>query len=193
MQVNVTAARLATGRSAEFEDVGVHIPEVMQKRRRPVRYHLDGVPGDPFSGGAAGVETEPGRTDLVVRTRRAARDAVDAVGESLQVATAGEPGNSLRTYVYGAGLSGRHHAPLRGGDVGQFGQLRSGRHASHAAIVPGLAANISLGVSFAAVESAESSIAPVWRHHNLSIPWAGETAPHAGQSWTTGGLGATRP
>src|SRR2546430_9666615 len=81
MQVNVTAARLATGRSAEFEDVGVHIPEVMQKRRRPVRYLLDGVPGDPFTGGAARVETEPGRTDLVVRTRRAARDAGDAVGE----------------------------------------------------------------------------------------------------------------
>jgi hypothetical protein len=58
-----------------------------------------------------------------MRVWRGAAQAVDAMGESLKLPGAGQPGDSLRADSGTTGLSSRDHAPLASGYVSELDYL----------------------------------------------------------------------
>ena len=89
VDANVVPSGLTAHGGRERQHIGVQISEGVDDGSGTVRNDLGGTGGNALSGGAAGVETDPGCSKIVVRTGRGAREAVDAVGEALQLSDGG--------------------------------------------------------------------------------------------------------
>jgi hypothetical protein len=89
VDANVAPSGLTAHGGRELQHIGVQIPEDVDDGSGTVRNDLGGTGGNAFSGGAAGVEADPGCSKIVVRTGRGAREAVDAVCEAFQLADSG--------------------------------------------------------------------------------------------------------
>ena len=105
-------------RAAEL--IGVQIPKSMEDSRGSMGDELGGAGGNAVRGGPARVQSDPGCSKVVVWAGRAAREAVDAVGESLHLAHGSEPCERTSVSARGSSLGGAHHPPLvstNGGDL----------------------------------------------------------------------------